>query len=102
MNTTLTVLVVSGSALIRGGSSSSTDVSVSSVVASICVFEDMGQTSVGIQPPTSGTIGSLCFNESKARDFEKIDGSFCWRRMHFQESPARNREDLLGDVCSGF
>ena len=29
-------------------------------------------TSVGIQPTSSGTVGSLCFNESKARDFEKL------------------------------
>ena len=29
---------------------------------------------VGIQPTISGTVGSLCFNESKARDFEKFHG----------------------------
>ena len=28
--------------------------------------------SVGTQPSSSGTDGSLCFNESKARDFEKL------------------------------
>ena len=40
--------------------------------------EDMVQTSVpistsvGIQPTSSGAVGSLCFNESQARDFEKL------------------------------
>ena len=29
-------------------------------------------TSVGIQPASSGTVGSLCFSESKAKDFEKL------------------------------
>ena len=28
-------------------------------------------TSVGIQRASAGTVGSLCFNESKVRDFEK-------------------------------
>ena len=29
-------------------------------------------TKVGIQPASAGTVGSLCFNESKARDFETL------------------------------
>ena len=28
--------------------------------------------SVGFQPASPGAVGSLCFNESKARDFEKL------------------------------
>ena len=75
---TSTVPVVSGSAPIQGGSISSTDVPVNSSGAASMSVEDMVQTSVristniGIQPASSGTVGSLCFNESKARHFEKL------------------------------
>ena len=50
---------------------------VSSAAVSVAV-EHMVQTSVsvssdvGIQLASSGTVGSLLFNESKARDFEKV------------------------------
>ena len=73
-NTTLTVPVEFGSAPCQGGSTSSTDVPVHSSVAASMNVKDMVQTSVpvatsvGIQPTRSGTVGSLCFNESKARD----------------------------------
>ena len=73
-NTTLTVLVVGGSAPIEGGSSSSTDVPVDSSMAVSMSVEDMVQTNVPvpsyaeIQLSSSNAVGSLCFNESKARD----------------------------------
>ena len=66
------------SAPIKGGWSSSTDVRVNSSVAASVSGEDMSQTSVivssdvGIQPANSCTVALLCFNESKARDFEKM------------------------------
>ena len=44
---------------------------------------DVFTSSSGVQLASSGTIASLCFNESKARDFEKLTDS--------QEIPARNR-----------
>ena len=72
-----TVLVKSGSAPIQGGSSSSADVPIDSSAATSESVEDTVQTSdpsstrVGIQPGSSGTVGSLRFNENKARDFEK-------------------------------
>ena len=77
-NTTLTVLVVCGSAPIQGGSSSSADVHVDSSAAVSMSVEDMVQTyvplpsDIGIEPSTSGTVGSMCFNESYARDFETL------------------------------
>ena len=72
---TSTVLVVGGPAPIRGGSSSSTGVLVNSSVAVSVSVEDMVQTSVLVsldvenQLAISGTVGSLCFNGSKARYF---------------------------------
>ena len=32
---------------------------------------------VGMPPASSSAVGSLCFDEGKARDFEKSDGSCC-------------------------
>ena len=92
------------------GSSLSTDVLViSSVVVSVSV-KDMVQSSVpiytrvGIQPTSSDTVGSLCFNESKARDFEKwtnlVLTSNAFPGSHQQGIGATSRENLLGDVCS--
>ena len=52
--------------------------SVDSSEAGSMSVEDLVQTSVtvpssgGVQPSHSGTIGSLCFDGSKARDFEKL------------------------------
>ena len=72
---------VGGSAPMVGRSSSSASVLVnSSMTASV---EDMVQTDVPLQPNvgipssitrtvSSGTVGSLCFNESKAGDFGKL------------------------------
>ena len=76
--TTLTVPVLCGSAPIEGGSTSGTDVPVNSSVATSVSVMDMVQinvpvpSNVGIQPSSSGTDGSLCSNESNARDFEKL------------------------------
>ena len=75
---TSTVLVVSGSAASQGGTSSITDVLVNSSVDLSMRVEDMVQTNVpvpsnvGVQPSNSGTVGLLCFNQSKARDVEKL------------------------------
>ena len=69
---TSTVPVVSGSAPIQGGSSSSTNVPVNSSMAASVSVKDMVQTNVGIKPASSGTVASLCFNESKAQDTEKL------------------------------
>ena len=72
-----TVPVKSGSAPIQGGSSSSADVPVNSSVSTSVSVEDMVQTrvpisaSVGILPASSGTVGSLCLDECKAKDFKK-------------------------------
>ena len=69
---------MSGCAPTQGGSSSSSDVLVYSSVATSVSVEDMVQTSVpistsvGIQPASSGTVGSLCFDEGKANDFGKL------------------------------
>ena len=52
--------------------------SVDSSEAGSTSVEGLVQTSVpvpsnsGVQPSHSGTIGSLCFNGSKARDFEQL------------------------------
>ena len=60
--------IASGSSPIQGGLSSSTDVPVkSSVHISVLI-----STNVGIQLANSGTVGSLCFNESEARDVKKL------------------------------
>ena len=69
---TSTVPTESGSAPIQGGSISSADVPVNSSVCTSVSVDDMVQTSVGTQPASSGTVGSLCFNESKAKDLEKL------------------------------
>ena len=74
----------------------------------MCV-EDMVQThvsvpsDVGIQPSNSGAIGSLCFNESKDRDFEKLTDLLLTpnvSRKTQQGIGARFRENLSGDVCA--
>ena len=68
---TSTVLVKSGSAPVQGGSSPRADVLVDSCVATSVSVEDIVQTgvpnstSVGIQPASSGAVGSLCVNKSK-------------------------------------
>ena len=91
---TSTVPDTSGSAPIQGGSSSSADVLVNSSATTSVSVEDMVQTSVpistsvGIPPASSGTVGSLCFNESKARDIDKLTDLVL---MHFREDPAGNR-----------
>ena len=49
----------------------------------------------GIQPASAGTVGSLCFNESKAKDFEK------WTNLvlTWNEFPGRpSRESVQGLV----
>ena len=69
---TSTVPTESGSAPIQGGSISSADVPVNSSVCTSVSVDDMVQTSVGTQPASSGTVGSLCFNESNAKDLEKL------------------------------
>ena len=71
-------LEVEVTSIIQGGSTSSADVRVNSSVAASVSVEDMVQTSdpistsVGIQPDSSGTVGPLSFDESKARYFEKL------------------------------
>ena len=73
-NTTSTVPF----ATIQGGSNSSAGVPVNSSLAASMSVEDMVQTSVlvrsdvGLQPANSGAVGSLCFNERKARDFLQL------------------------------
>ena len=63
---------------VQGALSSSADVPVDSSVATSVSVEDMVQTDVPTstsgrtQPARAGTVGSLCFNESKAKDFEKL------------------------------
>ena len=62
---------------IQGGSSSSADVPVDSSVAAGVRVEDMVRTDVptstsfGNLPASAGTVGTLSFDESKAKDFEK-------------------------------
>ena len=96
---TSTVPVVSGPAPIQGGSSWSTDfLANSSVAASVSVEVQTSvliSTNFGIQPASCGTVGSLCFNESKARDFEKLtDLVLTWNAC-----PARpSRESVQGLV----
>ena len=109
---TSTVPVVRSTAPISGGSSSSTDVPVNSSASASVRVEDMVQTSVlvpsdgGIPPSNAGTVGSLCFSESKAQDFEKLTDfvltSNAYPGKPSRESVQRFREDLFGDVCSGF
>ena len=76
----MTVPVVGGSAPIHGGPSSSTDVLVNSSAVVNMSVGDMVQTNVlvssdvGFQLANSGTVGSACFDESKARDFESLAG----------------------------
>ena len=96
--------------IIQGGSSSSADVPVDSSVATSVNVEDMVQTyilsstSVGTQPANARTNGTLCLNESKAKDFEKLTNLVLTsksisRKTHYGID-ARSRENLLGDVCS--
>ena len=90
---TSTVAVRSGSAQIQGGSSSSTDVLVESSVAAIVSVEDLVQnsvpisTSVGIEPASAGKSDRFVFNESKARDFEKLTNLV----LTSDKDPAGNR-----------
>ena len=68
-----------------------------SSVATSVIIEDMVQTNVptstgvGTQPTSAGTIGTLCFNESKAKDFEKITNLVLTSNLHLQKYPAGNR-----------
>ena len=68
---TSTVLIESCSAPTQVGSSSSADVPVASSLALTMSVEDTVQTSVpistsvGIQPASSVTVGSLCFNKAR-------------------------------------
>ena len=72
------VPVESGSAPIQGGLSSSADVPVNSSVATSLSVEDTVQSSdpisasVGIHLASPGTVGSLRFGGSKAKEFEKM------------------------------
>ena len=99
-----TVLVESGPAPIQGGSSSIPDVPVDSSVATKVIVEDMVQTSVlnstsvGIQPASSGTVGSLCFNESKARDFDKLT-NLALTSDAFPGRPSRESVQGLVKTC---
>ena len=105
-NTILTALVVRGSAPIQGSSSSGTDVLVDSSAAMSMSVEDMVQTSVpdpsnvGIQPSSSGIVGSLSFNESKARDFETLTDLVLTSKTF----PGKAQQGIgavdLTDVCS--
>ena len=59
---------------------------------------------LGIQPASANTVGSLCFNESKAKDFGKCTRSCvdveCISRKTQQGIGARSRENSLGSVRS--
>ena len=90
-------------------SSSSADVLVESSVATSVSVEDMIQTDVpistrvGIQPASTGTVGSLCFNESKARDFENLTNLVLTSNA-FPGRPSRESMEglvkTLLDMCS--
>ena len=71
---------------IQGSSSSSADVLVDSsdmVQTSVPI-----STSVGIQPASSGTVGSLSFNQSKAKDFEKCLSTVVAAELEVQQRAA--------------
>ena len=55
-------------------------------------------TSVGIQPASSGIVGSLCSNESKARDFEKLTGLVLTSNA-FPGRPRRESVQCLVKIC---
>ena len=84
---------------------------VNAVAASVSV-EDMVQTSVlvssdvGIRPASSGTLGSLCSDESEVRDFDKMTDlvltANAFPGRHSRKSVQTSCEDLLGDVCTRF
>ena len=95
---------MSGCAPTQGGSSSSSDVLVYSSVATSVSVEDMVQTSVpistsvGIQPANSGTVGSLCFDEGKANDFEKLT-NLVLTSTAFPGIPSRESVQGLAKTC---
>ena len=100
---TSTVLVKSGSAPIQGGSSSGVNVPVDPSVAASASVQDMVQTyfpistSVETQPTSAGTVGSLGFNESKTKDFEKLTNLAC---VDVECSSVPNRESVQGLVTT--
>ena len=99
---TSTVPVESGAAPIQG--SWSADVPVDSSVGTSVSVEDTVQTSVpistsvGIQPASSGTVGSLCFNESKTQDVEKLTNLVLTSKA-FPGSPSRESVKGLVKTC---
>ena len=104
---TSTVLVESGSAPTQGGSSSSADVPVDSSVATSVSVEDMVQTSVpfstsvGTQPASAGTTGTLCFNESKPKDFEKLTNLVLTSKA-YPGRPSSESVQRLVKTCVGM
>ena len=56
--------------------------------------------SVGIHPTSSGTVGSLCFNESKARDCEKLTNLVLTSNA-FPGRPSRESVQGLMNTCLG-
>ena len=88
----------------REGSSTSADVPVDSSVAASVSVEDMVQTnvplstSVGVQPASAGTVGLLCFNEIKAKDFEKMR-DLVLTSDAFPGTPSRESVQSLVKTC---
>ena len=80
-----------GSAPIGGGSSSSAD-------AVVFPSTSVSMSSVGIQPSSSGTVGSLCCNESKAKDFETLI-DLVLTSNEFSGKPSRESVQGLVKTC---
>ena len=55
-------------------------------------------SNVGVQPSNSGTVGSLCFNESYAPDFEKLTDLVLMSNA-FPGRPSRESVQGLAKTC---
>ena len=96
-NTTLTVPVVCGSAPIQEGWSSRTDVPFVSSAAVSLSMEDMVHSNAFVSSDVGIQLSILvqldrCASKAMPETSRKAQ----------QGIAARSREDLLGDVCSGF
>ena len=109
-STRLFQLEKEGTSTIQGSSSSSADVPVGSSMAASVSVEDMVQTdvltstSVETQPASAGAMGTLCVNESKAKDPREIDKSCvdikCMSKNHQHGIDARCLVKTCVDMCA--